>query len=81
MLRRFGSLIWRQPREMQVFNYSNHLVYEIATNHKPLYVAYDKTTNTIEVVTDKNKNQKQFPDCLVDDLQNLRGRQRPTSVL
>lgn len=50
MLRRFGSLIWRQSRDISVLNYPNHVVYEIYTNQGYFYVAQDKITDKIEVV-------------------------------
>lgn len=49
MLRRFGNLVWKQSREMSVLNYSNHLVYEIYTNHGYLYIAHDKSTGKVEL--------------------------------
>ena len=59
MLRRFGNLVWRQTRDMSVLNYSNHLVYEIYTNHGYLYVAHDKATGKIEVING-------IPVCIQD---------------
>ena len=50
MLRRFGNLVWRQSRDMSVYNYSNHLVYEIFTNHGYLYVCHDKGSGKVEVI-------------------------------
>ena len=50
MLRRLGSLVWKQTRDMSVMNYSNHLVYEIFTNHGYMYVVHNKTTDKIEIV-------------------------------
>lgn len=50
MLRRFGNLVWSQSRDMRVLNYSNHLVYEIFTNHGYIYVSHDKSTGKLEVV-------------------------------
>ena len=50
MLRRLGSVIWSQSREMRVINYSNHMVYELYTNHGYIYVTHDKSTNTMDIV-------------------------------
>jgi len=50
MLRQFGRLIWRQPREISVLNYPQAIIYEIYTSHGYLHIAHDKTTNKIEVV-------------------------------
>lgn len=49
MLRRLGSVVWSQTRDMRVLNYSNHLVYEIFTNHGYIYVVHNKTTQQVEV--------------------------------
>ena len=55
-------MVWSQTRDMRVINYSNHLVYEIFTNHGYLYVVHNKTTqqidivNGISMVTEASKN-------------------------
>lgn len=50
MLKNLGRLIWRQPREISVLNYPNHMVYEIYTNSGFQYLVQDKTTEKIECV-------------------------------
>lgn len=49
MIKAWGRLIWRQPREMSVLNYANHIVYEIYTNNGYVYVSQNKDTQKIEV--------------------------------
>lgn len=50
MLRRFGSLVWRQSRDISVYNYSKTMVYEIFTNQGYLYLIQDKEKDTIEAI-------------------------------
>lgn len=49
MLRRFGKLIWKQPREIEVLNYSKHIVYQIYTNQGYIYCIQNKETDKIIV--------------------------------
>ena len=53
MLKHLGRLLWHQHREMTVMNYSQHLVYQIYTNHGYIHVCQNKTTNEIEWTTTK----------------------------
>ena len=46
---RFGKLIWSQPREITVLNYTNHLVYQIYTNHGYISIAHNKTNDKIDI--------------------------------
>ena len=48
MLRRFGSLLWRQSRDISVYNYQNSMVYEIFTNQGYLYLIQDKEKKSLE---------------------------------
>lgn len=48
MLKNLGRLIWRQPREMNVLNYSNHIVFEIYTNNGYLYCIQEKASGNVE---------------------------------
>ena len=50
MLRNLGKLIWRQPREMNVLNYANHMVFEVYTNSGYFYFIQDKGSDKIECV-------------------------------
>lgn len=50
MLRRFGSLIWRQTRDISVYNYPKTMVYEITTNQGYIYLLQDKDNNKVEAV-------------------------------
>lgn len=49
MLRRFGSMLWSQSREMRVMNYSNHMVYQLYTNHGYIYVTHEKSSDRFTV--------------------------------
>lgn len=49
MIKRLGRLLTSQTREINVLNYSNHVVYAIFTNQGFLYVAKDKESKKIEV--------------------------------
>ena len=48
MLQRFGRMVWRQSREMSVYNYEKAIVYEIWTNHGWLCVSQNKTDGKVE---------------------------------
>lgn len=48
MLRRFGTLLTSQSRDMTVLNYPKHIIYAIWTNNGYIYVAKDKETKKIE---------------------------------
>ena len=50
MLKQFGRVIWRQSRDISVYNYPSHMLYEIYTNQGYLYVSHDKTKNKVEVL-------------------------------
>lgn len=50
MLKQFGKQIWRQSREISVYNYEKAMIYEIYTNHGYLYVSHDKSEDKVEVV-------------------------------
>ena len=50
MLQRFGRMVWRQSREMSVYNYERAMVYEIYTNQGYFCVSQNKTTGKVEVV-------------------------------
>jgi hypothetical protein len=52
---RLGRLVWRQTRDMSVWNYSQVMVYEIFTNQGSLYVRQNKMTGKIDVVDVNNK--------------------------
>jgi len=48
MLRRFGKMIWRQSREISVYNHEHAIVYEIYTNQGYLCVSQNKTNGKVE---------------------------------
>ena len=50
VLRRFGTLVWKQSREIEVLNYSRAVVYQIYTNQGYLYVCHDKDTDRFTVL-------------------------------
>lgn len=50
MLRRFGKQIWRQSRDISVYNYEKAMIYEIWTNHGYLYVSHNKDEDKVEVI-------------------------------
>jgi hypothetical protein len=50
MLGRFGRTIWRQSREISVYNYEKVMVYEIYTNQGYVCVSQNKTDNKVEVL-------------------------------
>ena len=52
-LRSLGSLIWRQSRDISVWNYSQAIVYEIHTNQGTLCIQQNKETGSIEVIDEK----------------------------
>ena len=54
VFRRLGSCLWTQSRDMRVYNYSGHIVYEIFTNQGYMYVRENKDTNKIDVVRSQN---------------------------
>ena len=45
---RFGRLVWSQVRDMQVYNYEKHIVYEIYESGGYRYVAIEKSNNKVE---------------------------------
>jgi hypothetical protein len=60
MLKRFGTLIWRQSRDISVMNYPKHIVYEIYTHHGYFYVSEDKDTKTFQVLRDTKQFETDF---------------------
>lgn len=48
MLGRFGRMVWRQSRDMSVYNYEKAIVYEIWTNKGYLCVSQNKTDGKLE---------------------------------
>lgn len=47
-MKRFGSLLWSQTREIRYLNYPKHLAWEIWTNNGYIYLVQDKITKKIE---------------------------------
>jgi hypothetical protein len=68
MLKRFGTLIWKQTRDISVMNYPNHVVYEIYTHQGYFYVSEDKETKKFSVLKD-SKNLE--IDSVVDKNKTL----------
>jgi hypothetical protein len=48
MLKRYGSLLWHQTRDIKYLNYPNHIVWELCTNQGFIYVAKNKKTQEVE---------------------------------
>ncbi len=47
---RLGRAIWRQSRDISVWNYPSHMVFEINTNKGIVQVCQNKTTDKIDWV-------------------------------
>jgi len=45
---KFGRLVWSQVRDMNVYNYEKHIVYEIYESGGYRYVAIEKSTDKVE---------------------------------
>lgn len=70
MIRVLGKLLWKQSRDICVYNYPYHTLFEIYTNQGFLRIIQEKSTDRIEVLTPKN--QKQYvsgSDSKVKDLE------------
>ena len=48
MLKRYGSLLWHQTRDVKYLNYPNHIEWELYTNQGFIYLAKHKITHEIE---------------------------------
>lgn len=58
-------MIWRQPRDMFVSNYANHIVYEIYTHSENIYFIQNKETLKIECVKNiSNSNRNETLPCV-----------------
>ena len=55
---RFGRLVWSQVRDMQVYNYEKHMVYEIYESGGYRYVAIEKSTDKVEWIQPSPTYQK-----------------------
>jgi len=61
--RHLGRLIWRQSRDISVYNYPGHIIYEIYTNQGYMYVSEEKDSKKVDVVrteTFKNTNVSEY---------------------
>ena len=57
-LRSLGQLIWRQSRDISVWNYSQAIVYEIYTNQGTLFIRQNKDNGSVDVLDDKQVQRK-----------------------
>lgn len=57
---RFGRLVWSQVRDMQVYNYEKHIIYEIYENRGYRYVAIEKSTDKVEWIHLSHVCPKQY---------------------
>ena len=83
MLRNLGRLIWRQPREISVMNYANHMVYEVYTNNGFLYFVQEKETQKVECI-DRTRFDGSFKKENLnrdEDVQSVWGDQGRQTVL
>ena len=58
MLSKFGRLIWSQVRDMHVYNYEKHIVYQIYESGGYRYVAIEKSTDKVEWIQPSPLYQK-----------------------
>lgn len=49
MLKRFGTMLWTQQREIYVYNYAKTVVYVIDNNNKYIYISLCKETGVVLV--------------------------------
>jgi hypothetical protein len=47
MIKNLGRAIWRQSRDISVWNYPQHTVFEIFTNQGTLMICQEKTSSEV----------------------------------